>query len=187
MARPLSVSDDTVMSVTGRVMRQFGRAGTTFASVGAKTGLAPATLVQRYGNKDRLIQAAMLWAWDQLDAGTALADELSPADANGAVVMLVALSGDQSDQEAFADGLLLLHEDMRDPVLRARGASWGAALSSALGRRLSPDASEQHRLGRLMASQWQGAILWWGFSREGLLADHVEKELRDWCERVLQR
>lgn len=187
MARPRSVSGDAIMSATGQVMRQFGRAGTTFASVGAETGLAPATLVQRYGSKDRLIQAAMLWAWDQLDASTAVADELSPVDANGAVVMLVALSGDQSDQEAFADGLLLLHEDMRDPVLRARGASWGAALTAALGRRLSADASEQLRLGRLMASQWQGAILWWGFSRDGLLGDYVGKELRDWCERVLPR
>jgi AcrR family transcriptional regulator len=175
------------MSATGLVMRRFGRAGTTFASVGAETGLAPATLVQRYGSKDSLIQASMLWAWDQLDASTAMADELSPKDAHGAVVMLVALSGDQNDQEAFADGLLLLHEDMRDPVLRARGAKWGATLTSALGRRLSADASEQARLGRLMASQWQGAILWWGFSRDGLLADYVVGELRDWCARVLPR
>lgn len=167
-------------------MHQFGRAGTTFALVGIETGLAPSTLVQRYGSKDNLILTAMLRAWDQLDNSTAAADELAPADADGAVALLVALSEDATDQEAFAGGLLLLHEDIRDPVLRARGASWGGALAKALGRRLSSQTSEQLRLGRLMASQWQGAILWWGFSREGSLANYVEKELRDWCGRVLR-
>lgn len=175
-----------ILDATLRVMHQFGRAGTTFASVGIEAGLAPSTLVQRYGSKDNLIRTAMLRAWDQLDNSTAAADELAPAGPEGSVVMLVVLSGDKTEQDAFADGLLLLHEDMRDPMLRARGVRWSEALAKALGRRLSSQTSEQLRLGRLMASQWQGAILWWGFSREGSLANYIEKELRDWCGRMLR-
>jgi hypothetical protein len=29
-----------------------------------------------------------------------------------------------------------------------------------------------------MLSQWQGSLLWWGFSAEGSVADYVERELR---------
>ena len=46
--------------------------------------------------------------------------------------MLVALSGDYGGIEAYAEGLLVLREDLRDPVLRARGAAWKKALSKAL-------------------------------------------------------
>lgn len=187
MARPRTVTDEAILDATALVMGQAGRTGTTFASVAATTGLSPATLVQRYGTKDELIRAALLRAWDQLDASTIVADELAPVDAEGAVVLLVAMSGDEADQERFADGLLLLHEDMRDPVPRARGAAWGEMLAHILGRRLSTEPAEQRRLGRLMASQWQGAILWWGFSRQGTLASYVGEQLRDWCAMALRR
>lgn len=167
-------------------MRRSGPAGITFASVGAEAGLSPATLVQRYGSKDGLMRATLLRAWDQLDTSTRLADELSPVDAKGAVAMLVALSGDYGDHEQYAEGLLVLREDMRDPVLRERGARWGEVLALALGRRLTADRAEQERLGRLMAAQWQGALIWWGFGREGSVGAYVQKQLRDWCDVVLR-
>lgn len=186
MARPRTVTDEAILDATAQIMGQAGRTGTTFASVASATGLSPATLVQRYGTKDALIRAALLRAWDQLDASTIMADELASADAEGAVALLVAMSGDEGDQERFAGGLLL-HEDMRDAVLRARGAAWGEALAHIIGRRLSTEPEEQRRLGRLMASQWQGAILWWGVSREGTRASYVGEHLRDWCAMALRR
>jgi len=79
---------------------------------------------------------------------------------------------------------LLLREDFRDPVLRARGSAWHQALISALGRRLSDDPAKQMVLGRLMASQWQGAVLWWGFSREGSLRSFLRRELREWLAAI---
>ncbi len=187
MARPKTVSDEAILDAAGRVLRQSGPAGVTFAAVGAEAGLSPATLVQRYGSKDGLMRATLLRAWDQLDISTQVVDELSPADAEGAVALLVALSGDYGDHEQYAEGLLVLREDMRDPALRERGARWGEVLAQALGRRLTADEAAQRRLGRLMATQWQGALIWWGFEREGSVGEYVQKQLRNWCEVVLQR
>jgi hypothetical protein len=73
---------------------------------------------------------------------------------------------------------------MRDPLLRARGEQWGITLALALGRRLTPDLARQLLLGRLMANQWQGSLLWWGFSRHGSVADCVAAELRAWLETI---
>ncbi|HEY0919771.1 TetR/AcrR family transcriptional regulator [Devosia sp.] len=187
MARPKTVSDEAILDAAGRVLRRSGPAGVTFAAVGAEAGLSPATLVQRYGSKDGLMRATLLRAWDQLDVSTRVADELSPVDAEGAVAMLVALSGEYGDHEQYAEGLLVLREDMRDPVLRERGARWGEALAQALGRRLTTNEPEQRRLGRLLAGQWQGALIWWGFEREGSVGEYVQKQLTNWCEVALRR
>ncbi len=47
----------------------------------------------------------------------------------------------QYDAHDYADQLRLLREDLRDPVLRARGQSWLATLTQAVEDRLSPSPS----------------------------------------------
>jgi AcrR family transcriptional regulator len=180
MSRPRKISDEDVVEAVAGLIAREGPAALTFAAASAATGLSPATLVQRYGNREALLRAALLWMWDQLDAETTGADAAHPVDPEGAVALLVRLSAGYGAGEEAAQGLLLLREDFRDPVLRARGVAWNKALTTALGRRLSSDPVGQERLGRLMASQWQGAVLWWGFSREGTLRGHLRRELREW-------
>lgn len=184
MSRPRKIADEDVVEAVAGLIAREGPGALTFASASAVTGLSPATLVQRYGNREALLRAALLWMWDQLDAETQAADAAHPVDPEGAVALLVRLSAGYGAGDEAAQGLLLLREDFRDPVLRARGAAWNKALIAALGRRLSPDPEEQERLGRLMASQWQGAVLWWGFSREGTLRGQLRRELREWLAAV---
>lgn len=187
MARRKTVTDEAILEAAGRIMRHAGPAGITFAAVSTATGLAPPTLVQRYGSKERLMRAVLHRSWDRLETSTLGADEVAPVTPEGAVTLLLALSGEDDDPDDFADGLLVLREDLRDPELRERGVRWNALLIQALGRRLSGDPAEQHRLGKLMASQWQGALLWWGFLRRGAVGDHIAAELRDWCAVVVRR
>lgn len=184
MARPRKISSEDVIEAVAALLAREGPAALTFSAASAATGLSPATLVQRYGNREALMQAALVWMWDQLDLETAAADAAHPVDPEGAVALLVRLSVGYGAGDDTAQGLLLLREDFRDPVLRARGAKWQQALSAALGRRLPGDPARQERLGRLMASQWQGAVLWWGFSRDGTLRSYLRRELRDWLQSV---
>ena len=187
MARFKTVSEEEVLDAAGEVLGKVGPSGLTLAAVGAAAGLSPATLVQRYGTREALVRAALLRMWDRLDEATARADARHPLTAEGAVGLLVSLSGRYSgaSDDEMAQGLLLLREDFRDPSLRARGVAWGDALAKALGRRLSGDPARAEMLGRLMASQWQGCLIWWGFSREGTLRGYVRRELTDWCVAVL--
>lgn len=182
MARPRKISDDDVIEAVAALLSRSGPAALTFAAAAEATGLSPATLVQRYGSRDALMQAALLWMWDQLDLETAAADAAQPLDPKGAIALLIRLSAGHGAGDEAAQGLLLLREDFRDPALRARGVAWQQALSHALGRRLTDDAAKQERLGRLMASQWQGAILWWFFSRDGTLRGYLRRELREWLQ-----
>ena len=184
MSRPRKISDEDVVEAVAGLLATQGPAALTFASASAVTGLSPATLVQRYGNREALLRAALLWMWDRLDTETAGADAAHPLDADGAVALLVRLSAGYGGGDEAAQGLLLLREDYRDPLLRARGVAWNKALALALGRRIASMSAEQERLGRLMASQWQGAVLWWGFSREGTIGSYLRRELGDWLARL---
>jgi AcrR family transcriptional regulator len=165
MPRKRTVSDEAILDAALTVAETRGPAALTFQALSAEVGLAPATLVQRFGTKAGLLQAALLRAWDQLDEATAAADAQAGDGPAGVVDLLVRLSG-QYDPSEDADQILLLREDLRDPVLRARGQAWIATLETAVERRL-PDAPPG--VGGLVVSLWQGSLTVWQFQRQGPL------------------
>ncbi|HEX7134214.1 MAG TPA: TetR family transcriptional regulator [Iamia sp.] len=199
MPRKRSVSDEVILDHALGVAESRGPTALTFQALSAEVGLAPATLVQRFGTKAALLQAALLRAWDLLDAATAEADELSGTGPAGVVELVTRLSGQydpaerggeppgeptrqarptfseaqprraqgpppEDARDPYADQILLLREDLRDPVLRARGQAWIATLAGAIERRL-PGAAPG--VGRLVVAQWQGSLTVWQFHREG--------------------
>ncbi len=178
MPRPRTLSDEQLLSIALEVIRSEGPEAATFAAVSKASGLSGSTLVQRFATKAGMLRAALLHAWDQLDAETARLAEIVAKTPEGAVELLTGLSQDYGDNPAaYAEGLMLLQEDFRDPVLRARGAAWGMALTAALAERFEGH-EDARTIARLMLLQWQGSLLWWGFSAEGAVADYVERELR---------
>lgn len=178
MPRPRTLSDEQLLSMVLDVIQSEGPDAATFAAVSKASGLSGSTLVQRFATKAGMLRAALLYAWDRLDAETARLADTLPKTTDGAIALLTGLSQDYGDSPAsYAEGLLLLREDFRDPVLRARGGAWGAALISALAERFEGQRQAQ-TIARLMLSQWQGSLLWWGFSSEGAVSDYVERELR---------
>jgi hypothetical protein len=81
----------------------------------------------------------------------------------------------------------LLREDLRNPVLRERGARWLATLYTAIERRLADtdtDTSPASGLGPLVVAQWQGTLTIWGFTRQASLDELVGTMLRDLLRRV---
>ncbi|MBO6902931.1 MAG: TetR/AcrR family transcriptional regulator [Rhizobiaceae bacterium] len=173
MPRTKTLPDDKVLELALAIIHERGPEALTFDSLSRACGLSGATLVQRFGNKADLKQAALLRAWDGLDARTTELDATMPATPAGAIELLVALSGSYGGIESYAEGLLVLREDLRDPALRARGAAWKATLSQALSRRLASLPGAPEGAGLMMATQWQGALLWWGFDPAGKVEDHV--------------
>ena len=73
--------------------------------------------------------------------------------------------------ERYAENLLILREDLRDPVLRARGAAWERELVAALDARCGPGT------GHLLAAHWQGAVTWWAFRPDDRLPEHLRESL----------
>lgn len=178
MPRPKTLPDEQVLDIAYRLIHEQGPEALTFAYVGAACGLSAATLVQRFRSKAELIQATLLRAWDGLDEKTAQLAAILPKTPDGAVELLVGLSGSYGGIEAYANGLLVLREDLRDPMLRARGAAWKATLSRILDDCFSAVPHAPRGVGLLIASQWQGSLIWWGFDPQGPVEKFVEDGLR---------
>jgi len=178
MPRPKTLPDRDVLEAALKLIHEGGPEALTFASLAQACGLSAATLVQRFGTKDRLKQGALLHAWDHLDKKTALLAAAAPKTPEGAISLLSGLSKDYGGIESYAEGLLVLREDLRDPVLRARGAAWKSILSRALDDCFDGLQYAPEDIGLLMAAQWQGSLLWWSFDPQGKVDNVVEESLK---------
>jgi hypothetical protein len=101
-----------------------------------------------------------------------------PKTPDGAVQLLVGLSRHDGDIEAYADGLLILREDLRDPVLRSRGTAWETALTNAIGECFASVPDAPSGIGFALAAHWQGALTWWAFGAQRPLDDYLAESLR---------
>jgi AcrR family transcriptional regulator len=177
VTRPKTQSDEQVLETAHRLMHEHGPEALTFERLAKACGLSGATLVQRFKNKAQLKQRTLLLAWDGLDDKTRMLAATVARTPAGAIELLVALSQGYGGIEAYAEGLLVLREDLRDPVLRARGAAWKAFLSEALAACFAGTPDTPRDIGLLMASHWQGSLLWWSFDPTIEVATYVETSL----------
>ncbi|HEY1749767.1 MAG TPA: TetR family transcriptional regulator [Caulobacteraceae bacterium] len=180
MARRKTISDEAVLEAAAKVMFAEGPSF-TLADVARATGIAPATLVQRFGDKHGLTVAAI--ARDN----RAFEDFLSAAPAGQGAEAVIAIfaamfDGPDTDADRFADQLLWLRQDMRDPALNRLARERFTALRAAVAARLPPLPIAAAEAARLVEAQWQGVLVQWGIEREGRLSDYVAARLRAWFE-----
>ncbi|NYH93206.1 TetR/AcrR family transcriptional regulator [Actinopolymorpha rutila] len=186
MPRKRTVPDEALLSTALSIVRASGPDALSFGSLAARVDLAASTLVQRFGSRANLLRAALLFAWDRLDEETARACAEAPAGPEGVVDLLVRLTGqydpgDSADSGDFADQLMLLREDLRDPVLRARGQAWLDTLATGVEERLDGVPGDVPGgvpgLGELLVAQWQGSLTVWGFRRRSDAVTAVRRAL----------
>jgi AcrR family transcriptional regulator len=184
--RPKTQSDEQVLDAALALVHSSGVDRLTFAALADRCGLSAATLVQRFGTKPALTQRTLLHAWDKLQARTLELASSGPKTPDGAVELLIGLSRRDGDVEAYAEGLLILREDLRDPVLRARGVAWEAALTAAISECFASVPDAPAGIGFALAAHWQGALTWWAFSAHRPLDDYLAESLRTLISMLLQ-
>jgi len=182
MSRTKKISDEAVLDGALRVMYRAGPEAFTLAAVATETGLAPATLLQRFGDKQGLIDRAI-----GRDNGefARLISEAPEATGRDAVLDLFwLLTPDIDDPRVLADQLLWLREDFRNAELGALAQARFNLLRAAIARRLPPLSISPAAAARLLEAQWQGALNQWSFFHEGRLIDYVARCLNDWFDLV---
>lgn len=185
MPRPKTLPDRDVLKAAYELVHRHGPDALTFATLAQACGLSASTLVQRFKSKADLIRSALSYAWDGLDERTAAFSAKVPKTPDGAVQLLTLLSKDYGEIEAYADALLILREDLRDPTLRARGAKWKTVLTRALDECFDSVRHAPPGVGLLMASQWQGSLLWWSFDPKGRVERYVEDNLEKFVSAIV--
>ena len=155
MARPKNLPDSEVFSVILQRIAAEGEKSIAFSAISRATGLAGASLVQRYGSLAKMVEAALEWGWDELDRMATSAQGSSHAadqtGAKGAQALLKALT-DLVDALPMA---ALLAASLRHAHLRPRAAAWKDNVESMLAAHLRDrDAAF------MVFAAWQGQALW---------------------------
>lgn len=182
MPRYKTISDEQVLDRLLALIANVGPDRLSFSLSAKACGLSAATLVQRYGNREALVETVLVHAWARLSAQTEAADEEVEITPSGAIEILIRLMPGDAAEFNATEGLLLLREDVRNPRLRAFGAEWFRQLEVALGRRLSRDPRQAERKARQMVALWQGALIRWAFVREASADQSVRMLLQDWLD-----
>lgn len=157
MSRTKTIPDTVIFAAIRRILARKGDKAVSFSSVAQATGLAAATLVQRYGSRDRMVRSALMAAWDLLEARTEAAAQATRD--KGPHAFLKALGADEAAEEEAAADLELLALDLRDPLLRARATAWREGVEATLAPRLG-HGEEGRAAAAMLFALWQGQLLW---------------------------
>ena len=166
-----TIPDAEIFAAIRQLLAEGGDKAVAFGSVARATGLAAPTLVQRYGSRDDMLRAALMAAWDTLDATTAEAEGRADHGPKGAQALLKALGADGESVD-----VALLAADFRDAALRERAASWRRRVETALALRLSGGAKGREGAAVLFAA-WQGQRIWLAAGGKGFKLKDALKRL----------
>ena len=155
MPRRKIISDAEVFAHVRRLLVADGDKAVAFGPVARATGLAAATLVQRYSTRDGMVRDAVADVWKQLDAALRAADAVTAPTPKGAQALLKAMAS------AVPEGTdpAILAITLRDPALRDHAMAWRAALETALAQRLGAGTAGREAAGILFAA-WHGQRMW---------------------------
>ena len=185
MSRPRRVSDDQILMATARVMGRVPPGELTLSLVGREIGLAPATLLQRFGSKLGLLSAlAEAGAQGMPDVLVAVrATYASPSAAIDAYLKGFAMLAPTA--KALVNNLAYLQLDLSEPALRAPTRAMFAAHEAALRSLLDEGvaagelrALDSASVARTLLSVVQGALIVWGVYRNGTVSAAIEREVR---------
>jgi AcrR family transcriptional regulator len=188
MSRHKTTSDDDVLAATFRVVSRIGPARLTLAEVAAEAGLAPATLLQRFGSKRGLLLAAAEQGMAGVEECFARIRSAHRSPLRALCASFEEVTHMCETPEAMANSLAFLEIDLTDPDFhrlalensRAMLAGYRALLDEAVAvREIVP--CDTARLARALSALCSGSMLSWAILREGT----VTQWLRDDIETLL--
>jgi AcrR family transcriptional regulator len=185
VARPRLISDDAILDATRQVLAELGPAKLTLAAVGARVGLAPPTLMQRFGNKRGLLLASA--ARSPLMVLRAVEEAEARNTSPLATLRDFALSSVAhiKHREELGNGLGFVQLDVGDPEFREHALAHSAAIVDSSARllqaaqvagELKPEA-DVPALARLTLVCFNGALQVWAVNGWGSLTDFLRDQL----------
>ena len=182
--RPRTVDDAAIAAAFGRVIAKQGPAKLTLAAIAREAGLAPATLVQRFGSKQNLLVQMSKGAGD----GTALVHDLeakgkAPLDIVREFMLCYAQMA-PSPQAMIHSFSAYLQIDLGDATLRKYLVATGRT-NEALIAGLLDEARAAGEIGpvdtkalaRVLFAVTPGSLLSWATFREGKAETWLARDL----------
>ncbi len=183
--RPKVISDAAILEATACAIGRMGPNRLTLANVAKEAGIAPATLVQRFGSKRGLLLALTRTSLD----GTlepfqaALATGGSPLEA--LVNLLAGCAGMfVKSPEELANHLAFLQIDLSDADFHAISLEQAKQIRAGIRMLLDAavnagelEAQDTLQLAQALQAAYNGSMVMWAIYREGKIQDWVRTDL----------
>ncbi|SFO75201.1 transcriptional regulator, TetR family [Geodermatophilus dictyosporus] len=190
MPRPRTVSDGEILAAAAVVIGEIGPDRLTLGDVGRRVGLAPATLLQRFGSRRELLLALAGHDVDAVPARLRTAASAPGSLLDALVAALVDTASHIDSPARFANHLAFLLKDLADPDFQAITHRYGAGVTAAIRDVLAAAAdrgeldadadadADVDALAHLVHVVYNGALVTWGMTSSGQPADRVGQHLR---------
>ncbi|MCL4522410.1 MAG: TetR/AcrR family transcriptional regulator [Acidobacteria bacterium] len=184
MSRHRTIPDASVLQAAFRVISRLGPNQFTLADIAKESGLAPATLIQRFGSKRGLLLALAKGAAEGAGGCFAKvrAGNRSPLKALFATFREMARLA--KTPEVLANSMAFLQMDLTDPEFR-RWTLVNSRATLAGFRDLLEDAiragelvkCDTQGLARLIQAAAHGSMVSWAFHQEGKVEEWVRRDM----------
>lgn len=180
--RPRSVSDEEILAAVGQVIGRDGPARLTIAAVAAVVGLAPSSLVQRFGSRRGLLLAFAEGGPAHLAAIFARARAAHTEPLGALRAALDAMTEGIRTVDEMSNHLAMLQIDLGDPEFRRHAVAHGrlfrreaaALIAAAIERGEVAGQADERAIALQVA--FNGALVTWAI-HGGRLPDLVDRVL----------
>ena len=182
--RPRTVTDDEILAATGRAMSRVPPTRFTLAEVAREVGLAPATLVQRFGSKRGLLLALSAQSAASMDACFDMVRKAHPSPLEALLVAATEMARFSATPEELANSIAYLHIDLSDAEFHRHILEGSRAMQRGY-RELLADAiaagelreCDTERVARVVEAVSAGSLIGWAIHRKGKAEAWVRKDL----------
>ena len=184
------MSNADILNAAGRVISQLGPVKLTLADVAREVGLAPATLVQRFGSKRGLLLALAESAAASVDDCFAAVRAAHAKPLEALVAAATEMTRHVQSPDEMANHLAYLQIDLNDPDFHRLmlissqriEAGYRALLDEAIAAgELTP--CDTTRLARAVGALSGGSLLGWAVYRRGTAEAWVRDDLATLLDR----
>ena len=182
--RPRTVTDDEILAATGRAMSRVPPTRFTLAEVAREVGLAPATLVQRFGSKRGLLLALSAQSAASMDACFDMVREAHASPLEALFAAATEMARFSATPEELANSIAYLHIDLSDAEFhrhilessRAMQRGYRALLADAVAAGELKECDTE-RVARVVEAVAAGSLIGWAIHRKGRAEAWVRKDL----------
>ncbi|NRQ38127.1 TetR/AcrR family transcriptional regulator [Nonomuraea sp. NN258] len=178
MGRPRTTSDEQILKATALAIDRHGVGRLTLAAVAEQAGLAPATLVQRFGSKRGLLLALARQSAPVARAPFERAGAAHDSPLAALHAALDTLAAGVRTPESLANNLSFLQLDLTDPEFREPAARHArvvheeitALLAAAVAAGELAAGTDVDGLARSVHVAYNGVLLLWALTGDGTLS-----------------
>lgn len=184
LGRPRTISNEQIIGAAARAIGRVGPGALTLADVAGEVGLAPATLMQRFGSKRGLLLAVAAGGAEGVPARFAAAREQHDSPLETLLAALAAMTRPIATPEEASNHAAFLQIDLTDPdfhrLVLAHAESFRKEVRELLGDAVAAGElceCDTALLARTVQSTYNGALLTWAIYRRGSASRWLREEL----------